>query len=394
MNTKIVFGLVAASLLIAVPARAQAAAPADSMRGVLRALGVPLGSEQSMSAVAALASLEVSTAPLGTSTGGFTFTFDPLLRTFRRSASSFGPAFAERGLTTGRGKISAGLNWLHATYRSFDGQNLRNGEFRLSQSISGFAPLPTASYSALTMRMSSDTLVVYGHAGVTDSLDVGVAVPWVSVKLDAEAGFFNASGTALAASALPVNQAAGIGDVAIFGKYRIVRHNDGGVAAAIEARLPTGDKDALRGLNVTRTLVSGIWSQGGTVSPHVNVGYEFWSAGVPISATGDVSAKNEFKYAFGVEIQAHPRATVVVDVIGRNLMHGGRVVYQSFSGPSGSSIDALVASPHGVQQVLFAPGIKWNVWESVLVTANVLAALSNNGLRADAIPVIGIDWAF
>src|SRR4030095_12746840 len=103
MNTKIVFGLVAASLLIAVPARAQAAAPADSMRGVLRALGVPLGSEQSVSGWAALASLEVSTAPLGTSTGGFTFTFDPLLRTFRRSASSFGPAFAERGLTTGRG---------------------------------------------------------------------------------------------------------------------------------------------------------------------------------------------------------------------------------------------------------------------------------------------------
>ena len=67
--------------LFAQSAAAQGAAPADSLRGSLVGLGSPLGSAQGLAAVASLASLEVSTAPLGTSTGGFTFTFDPLLRT-------------------------------------------------------------------------------------------------------------------------------------------------------------------------------------------------------------------------------------------------------------------------------------------------------------------------
>src|SRR5579862_6678358 len=72
--------------------------PPDSPRALLKAIGTPLGSAQGMTALASLATLEVSTAPLGTSTGGFTFTFDPLLRIWKRSASSFGPAFAERSL--------------------------------------------------------------------------------------------------------------------------------------------------------------------------------------------------------------------------------------------------------------------------------------------------------
>ena len=62
----------------------------------------------------------------------------------------------------------------------------------------------------------------------------------------------------------------------LFGKYRVVRQQDGGIAAAVELRLPTGDKNELRGLDVTRTF-SGIWSKGGRVSPHANIGYEFWS---------------------------------------------------------------------------------------------------------------------
>jgi hypothetical protein len=219
-------------------------------------------------------------------------------------------------------------------------------------------------------------------------------VPWISISLDADGGLFNAAGTNVAGTALPVNTASGVGDVAVFGKYRLVRHDDGGLAAAVELRLPTGNKDALRGLDVTRTLVSAIWSQGGKISPHLNVGYEFWSAAVPISAAGDVFAKNAFKYAAGVEIETHPRATVVLDLVGRSLLHGGKVGYQTFAGPSGSSIDALVGLPQGIQQVSFAPGIKWNAWGSVLITGNVLAAVSNSGLRAGAIPILGIDWAF
>ena len=345
-----------------------------------------------MSALASLASLEVSTAPLGTSTGGFTFTFDPLLRTWKRSASSFGPAFAERSLTTGKAKVSVGFNFLHAGYNSFGGQDLANGDFRPAKNIR-LVSVPAASYSSLAINLSSDTLVFFGHVGVTDDLDVGVAIPWVRVGLDATGGIFSSSGTNLSPRSIAATSASGVGDIAVFGKYRVWRQDDGGLAVALEARLPTGDKNALRGLDVTRTLLAGIWSKGGTVSPHVNVGYEFWSDSVPISASGDVFAKNQLKYALGVEFEAGPRATVVVDVVGRNLMHGGKVGYQTLVA-GGNSTDVLVALPEGIQQVSLAPGIKLNVWRSVLVTVNLLASLKNDGLQAKVVPVIGLDWAF
>ena len=132
------------------------------------------------------------------------------------------------------------------------------------------------------------------------------------------------------------SSASGLGDLAVFGKYRLLRQQDGGLAAAIEVRLPTGDKEALRGLDVTRTLTSLIWSRGGRISPHANVGYEFWSDAVPISATGDVFAQHSVKYAAGVEIEAGPRATVVIDLLGRQVRHGGKVGYQTFAASGGS----------------------------------------------------------
>src|SRR4051812_43714490 len=98
------------------PAVAQTTTEFDSLRAALLEASRALGSAQTAASVVALTSVEVATAPLGTSTGGFTFTFDPLLRLYKRSASSFGPTFSERSLTAGRNKVSVGANWLHASY--------------------------------------------------------------------------------------------------------------------------------------------------------------------------------------------------------------------------------------------------------------------------------------
>jgi hypothetical protein len=393
MPERLVLRLVTAaavSLFLVTPVAAQTSAPPDSPRGQLIAFGSALGSAQGASTMASLASLEVSTAPLGTSTGGFTYTFDPLRRSWDRTASSFGPSFAERSLTTGRAKVSAGFNWLHAKYNAFDNQKLEGFELKLAQNIRGLA----ASYSAVDMRMSSDTVVGFAHVGLTNNLDVGVAIPWIRVSQSGQGGLFTSSGAQLAFSTLPKSSTSGVGDVAIFGKYQVWRHQEGGFAVAAEMRLPTGDKNAFRGLDVTRTLVSGIWSLGGRVSPHANVGYEFWSSEVPISADGVIAAKDQYKYAFGVEFAPHPLATIVLDIVGRGVRQGGSVAYQTFPGPGGTSIDALVGIPEGLNQVSFAPGIKWNAWRSMLITGNVLVSLANKGLEATAIPVIGVDWAF
>src|SRR5262245_11863244 len=70
----------------------------------------------------------LSTYPLGSPSGGFTYTFDPELGTLTRSSNSFGPSFAERALTTGRGKVGLGFIFQRSTYDTFEGLNLRQRE--------------------------------------------------------------------------------------------------------------------------------------------------------------------------------------------------------------------------------------------------------------------------
>ena len=71
--------------------------------------------------------VQLSSFPLGSSAGGFTYSFDDSLGTFVRTSSSFGPSFAERATTIGRGKLNAGVTYQHSQYNTFEGQALDDG---------------------------------------------------------------------------------------------------------------------------------------------------------------------------------------------------------------------------------------------------------------------------
>jgi len=366
----------------------------DSLRQALGRAAQLLGSQQSASTIVALTSIEVATAPLGTSTGGFTFTFDPLLQVYKRSTSSFGPAFAERALTAGRTKVSLGGNWVHSSYDSLGGFDLEGNDLQLAKNVND-PGLPRVASTAFNVNLDTQTVAGFVQVGVTDSFDIGAIVPWVSVALSADGLFLGPSGSTEGRVTVPHARAWGIGDMGIFGKYLLWRESDGGLAVAFDVRLPTGDEDELRGLGITRTTASLVWSKGGRISPHANVGFEFWSKEVPISASGDVSIRHQFKYAAGLEIDAHPQLTVLVDFVGRQLLGGGKLAYQTFTAPGGTgTVDALVGQAEGISSVWIVPGAKWNVWRRVLLTANLLTCLANDGLRANFTPVAGIDWSF
>src|SRR5262245_60193392 len=49
---------------------------------------------------------QLSTFPVGSSSGGFSYAYDTSLGTFTRATNSFGPAFAERALTIGPRKVN------------------------------------------------------------------------------------------------------------------------------------------------------------------------------------------------------------------------------------------------------------------------------------------------
>ena len=109
--------LVLGALLAATDARAQSAG--EALRAILfrTILGGTTGAltENSSSALYGLLLGETTTFPIGSSAGGFTWIFDSNLRVPIRRSSSFGPMFAERPFTTGKGKLNVGAVFQHTS---------------------------------------------------------------------------------------------------------------------------------------------------------------------------------------------------------------------------------------------------------------------------------------
>src|SRR5262249_44775743 len=143
--------------------------------------GTPISQSQleaqiaSALAIVNLTGSQVSSFPLGSSAGGFNWTFDPVLGVFSRASDSFGPVFAERAMTVGRRQLNVGMNYQRATFDSLQGKSL-DGEVK---TVVGFTRPGAAVLleDSLTLKLSTDTVGLFATYGVTDRWDLGVAVP-------------------------------------------------------------------------------------------------------------------------------------------------------------------------------------------------------------------------
>lgn len=361
---------------------------------------------------------QLSTYPLGSSAGGFSYSFDPGLGTYKRSTNSFGPAFAERAVTVGRKRGTIGANYQHASYDSFEGKDIGNGDikFYLTHLMeSGAFFEGDLVGTALTMDLSTDTFSFFGTYGLTDRFDVGIAVPVMHVSLDAkidatvirlatlESGptstIHTFPGGANTNPYTDSGSATGIGDILLRAKYRLFDMPGGGIAAAFDLRTPTGDADNLLGTGATQgKLLFVVSNEFNKLSPHVNIGYTFSGD----SSNQFVNVTDEFNYAFGTEYTPSPKVTITGDVIGRSLRDSGRLVEQphvfnwrTAAGQTGTTTFNEFASVAGsLNLVLGAAGVKFNPKGNLLISANVLFPLTDAGIRAKAVPVIGFDYAF
>jgi hypothetical protein len=298
--------------------------------------------------------------------------------------------------------VSVGVNGLRRTYDTLGGRDL--ADLDVARLEGGNRP---AEATTLNLELRADTAAVFGHVGITDNLDIGIAVPFVRVTMDGLSRAFRPGGGEFPPEPLAA-RSSGITDVAVVGKYRFWRPaqaSQSGLAALVTVRLPTGDEANLRGLGETRALVTLVGSGVvGRVSPFVNVGYEVWSGGIVIPSDflerSTVEVKDQLIYSGGLEVQLHPLLTTTVDILGRYLRGGGRIEERQFQynpafnefGIVGASV--LVASPKGLNTITVAPGFKWNLWGSGLLSAHVLLTATGDGLRDRITPVVGLDWAF
>jgi len=402
-----------------------------------------------------LTMVQLSTQPLGSPAGGFTYTFDESLGTFRRTSTSFGPSFAERALTLGRNKFNGGFTYQRSRYTSFEGRDLRDGSIKFylrhSECCSpgtgggsggggggqggGGGPIEQPNgnrlsppfegdliEAALSLDATVQTAALSFSYGVTNRWDVGVVVPIVHLDLSADV---QATIVRLATASDPLTHtfetgnpgavvktfrksgsATGLGDVVVRTKYRLAGFANGGLAGAADIRLPTGNRNDLLGSGGQAKLF--LIQSAGTnrLMEHVNAGYTAAWGAVPngglLSRLGaEESVPDEFTYAAGVEFVAESRLTIVADVLGRTLRRAGRLdltskpfTFQGRTAAETVSFQEFEPRAGNLNLTLGTVGIRFNPLRDFLVSAAVLVPLNKAGLRSRLTPVIGVDYAF
>ncbi len=326
--------------------------------------------------------IELATLPITSSSGGFTYRFNPALGTTERASDAFGPFFVERALTSGRRQASLGFNVRYGQFERLEGNDLRDGSFVTTANTFVDEPEPF-DQEALTLRLSTTTMTVFGSYGITDRIDIGVAVPIVSLRMSGERvnTFRGQSNVQAFATASVV----GLADMAVRSKVQVLGRGSSGMSLGAEVRLPTGNEEDLLGAGTAafRALVIGSL-EGGVLGLHGNVVY----------ATGGIS--NEIDYAGAVTVAAAPRFTLIGEVYGRSIDDLGRLAPVALPHPSirGVNTIRLVPEDTSARSAFAVAGFKWNLASSWLLTSNVLFPLSDSGLRATIVPAISLDYAF
>ncbi len=326
--------------------------------------------------------VDLATMPLGSSSGGFTYQFNPTLGTLERRSSTFGPLFIERALGAGPNRLSVGLGVQYARFDTLDANRLRNGQFvtTANQFVDESAPFDV---DALTLRLEASTMTLSTHYGINNRLDVGAVLPFVSLRLDGERvnTYRGVSYLQAAASATRT----GIGDMGIQAKYQALGTTGSGFAIAADVRLPTGRSEDLLGAGRTSIGFLVIGSiENGPFAAHVNGGYSM----------GGIS--DELRFGGAAAVAASPRVTIGGEIFGRRLLDVGRITQVAFPNPTLAGVETFRLLPVGgaTMPVIGAAGVKWNVATTWVLDAHVLLPISRAGLTSRATPVVALERSF
>ncbi len=406
---------------------------------------------------------QVLSFPLSSSSGGFSYATDPATGEVTPSSTTFGPAFAERALTIGRGKFNLGMSFQATSYDAFEGVELESGGLSFIRQHSDCCLAAVANPTQVTnftpdferdllrtdlvLDVDTRATALFANYGVADRFDVGIAVPFVNVEMRAAV---NAEVLRTASSSQPLihsfdgagstsalfaetGTSSGLGDILLRAKYNFTRTTTSALAAAIDLRLPTGDKDELLGTGATQAHTFFIYSgEYGIFSPHVNIGYTFSSGESSAAAIAldvnedaheldtispdgldalteldfDLSVPDEFNYTFGFAVAAHPRLTLGFDVRGRTLRDVTRFetrdnVYDNRAAGAIPTAGFTATDEFSIREdganlnlALGIVGAKINIAKTLLLNVSVLFSLTDNGLKPKPTPVIGFDYVF
>ena len=379
--------LVIASLLLwAGPASAQTVS--DVLDFLVTGHSVETGSVERDAAAAAATSLTISrallanlaTLPVTTSSGGFVYRFHPELGTVQRATTSFGPFFVERAAAPGHGAGSIGLTLQSWRFTALDGRSLRDGtlETTANQFVDEQAPFDV---DRLRLAIDANVATVHGSLGVGSRTEISAALPLILLRLNGSR--VNAYRGQVFTQAEASSTAIGLADVVLRTKYTLFDEDGAGMAAAVEARLPTGRQEDLLGSGAMSWKLSAIGSlEGQTLSSHVNAAFGFGGLARDLTLAGAIAAS------------ASNRLTLTGELVGRWMNVPGGIATAAAIHPPLRDVRTLRLVPDGstLTMISAAPGVKWNVSDTWVLVANAAIPLTHDGLTAGFTPFIGFDY--
>jgi hypothetical protein len=376
------------ALAPATAARAQES-PSEILRFLLTNRSVPTGdferderaTEETRETISQLLLVELTTLPIASGSPGFSYRFDRSLGTVGRTTESFGAFFVERSLTAGRKRASVGVDVRLSRFTTLDGFDLRDGRF--TTTANRFVGETQAfDVETLELEIESKTVTAFGTYGVTDWLDVSIAVPFVDLQIGGHRVNQYYDQTLVQASANAT--ARGLGDSAVRAKLHL-KGGATGVAVAGEFLLPTGRRDDLLGAGGSSIGGLAIASiERGAISGHVNGGFTLGPLADQLHWRGAVTAS------------LSPTFTAVGELVGRRIFGVGGLDYTASPHPSIAGVETIRLSSVGtsLHAATAIGGFKWNVTGTWLVSARVAIALDRSGLRAPVTTIVGLDYAF
>lgn len=360
----------------------------------------------------------VANFPLSSTVSSQTFMFVGGVPT--PTSTSFGPIFAERAQTVGRGRFNAGMNYSRVGFRRIRGVPLadvqltflhQNVDFPNCDSVFGgdcsLYGIPQFEHDPIQLNldldMEAEIFAFFASVGVTDWLDLSLAVPVVRFTLDGTSiaritpttgvpVFHFFGGTAddpvLEATSTTRGQAVGIGDVAARVKARLSRGPGLDVSALAEIRAPTGSKEDFLGTGTTTArallITSGTF---GAFSPHLNAGYAY---------RGGKLEQNSIELAAGFDHRLAAWATLAADLLGSLKLGNPKITFPEtvdFEAPYRQQV-RLTNIPDRNDNILDGSlGFKLQTGPGIVLVANALVPLNDGGLRGGVIPTLGLEYS-
>jgi hypothetical protein len=390
---------------------------------------------------------QLAVLPIVSPTSGFTFSYDSGSGVFVRSTTSFGPIYSERAETIGKGKISFGLSYQRFRFDKLDGINMHNIPAVFTH-VPGTGPAGADEpyeadviKTANNLNLNMDQTMLYGTVGITNSLDVSLAIPLVSVRFGAtsDASIIQVSGPTFVPfpGASPVanphqfpngtlnstysstGTAFGLGDITVRVKQNIFQAGGLNIAAVLDVRAPTGNAREFLGSGAAGIKPFLAISAGKRFSPHANLGYQ-WNGssvlagnitGSTVGETNEVatiqtgpatsaSLPSQFFYSVGSDYGVTKRLTLNFDYLGQVLNHAPRVFESTITtenipgGTGALTLPTIAAGKDTIGLNNAAIGFKYNLIDRLLFTADLLFRLDDKGLRQTVTPLIGLSYAF